>query len=503
MEAAKFHGINIAAQSFVRLVYPFGFDSRNFSGLRAAVAAAEWSPGKHLWEPLHLPQEDLLPHISRHMESSSNPLACAWRATSQALQKNAVFASQQGNWRLATPQREISFLIHDIQLCLFSVGTGFLVFELAPHSEQIVDWLDFLHYARFSGSGKRSRKLRVLRRKEHGHEEEFIPEFFQPHLPQGKPENFRLSVIADAILAGFRAKLPQFSWREVFIPGQFLVYAALFIGSGLKEQVSLARLRQQVLNLFHANEVFAISPQDAADDAPGFLQYQEKQWFFVSLESAGFLAAEYPDSEFYRTTLPDYLRKIYFFLWILSLSQRYILIELSDEVTKSWPSVHTEDPTAHEKNFEQIREKLLFFTARGLFGQIAHKRTHHRFYTLCQQVFQIEPLYTEVKEEITEMHNYVIMQRTRELDIRVGIYGALVGVPTLILSLIDALASVYQVTSAADQVAMWRIFTAVAVPTVIVLLGLFFWRRLKKALRFLWGKIALAKRGMGKSGEET
>ncbi len=173
------------------------------------------------------------------------------------------------------------------------------------------------------------------------------------------------------------------------------------------------------------------------------LEYQNNQWSFAALECAGFFAARWPDSTFYRVNLADHLKNIYFLIFLAALARRYMLIALSDEVAPSWSFSGPAEKRARDKSFEVIRDRLHFFTARGFFSQIAQKNHHHQFYLKCQAVFQIQELYTEAKDEITEMHNYLIMQQAQDLETRLGIYGALIGVPTLVLGLIEATASVF------------------------------------------------------------
>lgn len=66
--------------------------------------------------------------------------------------------------------------------------------------------------------------------------------------------------------------------------------------------------------------------------------------------------------------------------------------------------------------FETIRARLLCFTARGYFSQVVQREHHHRCYRRWQKVFLLDQLFREVSEEIQEMHNYVLMKRTEQLE---------------------------------------------------------------------------------------
>jgi cation transport ATPase len=53
--------------------------------------------------------------------------------------------------------------------------------------------------------------------------------------------------------------------------------------------------------------------------------------------------------------------------------------------------------------------------ARGHFAQVMQREHHHRCYRKWQETFQVEQLYQEVSEEVREMHDYLLMQRTEDL----------------------------------------------------------------------------------------
>jgi len=62
---------------------------------------------------------------------------------------------------------------------------------------------------------------------------------------------------------------------------------------------------------------------------------------------------------------------------------------------------------------------------------------YHRAYRKWQEVFQIERLYQEVKDEVAEMHEYLLAEQTQRLERRLNLLGALIGMPALVLSFLS------------------------------------------------------------------
>jgi hypothetical protein len=168
------------------------------------------------------------------------------------------------------------------------------------------------------------------------------------------------------------------------------------------------------------------------------LPYADDQWFVFSLEGGAFVAFDAPKNDFFRINLPTHLKNQYFLLFLLTLHQRFALTRLSHEVSEHWLRVNEADRMPY---FERIRSSLMEFTARGYFIQVVQRENHHRFYRKWQEVLQVERLYQEVNDEVREMYNDLLLQRSEEeerasrsLERMVAFFGAAIGIPTLVFT---------------------------------------------------------------------
>ena len=108
---------------------------------------------------------------------------------------------------------------------------------------------------------------------------------------------------------------------------------------------------------------------------------------------------------------------------------------LSSKVAMNWlTESNKHDNRQREQIFEEIRNQLLIFTARGYFTQVMQREHHHRCYRQWHQVFQIEQLYQEVNDEVRDMYEYTLMQQTRRLETTIQVIGVAVGTGGIIAS---------------------------------------------------------------------
>ncbi len=449
--------------SFALFVYPFRFQSREFETRIAALDAACWAGREgplRVWEEQEFHTEDLLPYVARYLNPgvAEPPTARLWGLDSGALQSTTGGLGNTAQWRLALPKRSaVSFSLDSVQLALFCAGVGFLSVRVCPTtsadprrpSSDVADWLNFLHYFRFV-RGQRDVSVAAQRRTGKDERAPFFPAPAggEREHPEGRG---CFADVLDALLkTGARdAESPPW-WSEVFIPGQMLPFAALYADQVPDEEKAL--LVYRVRNFFHAEQVIHPSPQELRlDDHPGLLPYVHDQWFTFSLDGGAFVACNAPRTSFFREELPSHLRGQYYLLFVLALHQRFTLMSLSDEVAKNWSQER-----ARASAFEGIRDTLLLFTARGYFAQVMQQEHHHRCYTKWQERFQLDRLYQEVRDEIQDMYNELLLRaqeaerRQRE---RLELIIAAIGVPALLASFLGI--NLRGVTTSSDGIEWW------------------------------------------------
>lgn len=445
--------------SFARFVYAFLFPPESFTDRIDRIKGAEWQKDGSratLWEPSKFPAEDFLAHVARYLNTGTDksegtePTAQLWKLSEAALRSPAGLGAN-ADWKLVVGKKEISFKFSSFQLMLFRVGVGFLTVRAQPISDRPEDWLDFLHHFRFAW-GQRGELVRAERRVAFDpktKQAQAIP--FFPELAGGVALDPDKQVFGRLLMAlietGSIAGESGPWWREAFVPEQLLPFTAIFVDGLAKDAVPPFIYRIQ--NFFHADqEIHPASSDLALIGHPALLPYADQQWFAFSLDGGAFVACDAPDTKettFFRETLVDHLGSQYFLLFLLSLHQRFALMSLSEAVAEHWllPLGKRKKQTRDEA-IEDIRDRMLAFTARGHFTQVMQREHHHRCYRKWQETFQIEQLYREVSDEVRDIHEYLLTQRTKQVERRgmfLNLAMFLLGPPTIVFGYLEATGS--------------------------------------------------------------
>ena len=469
--AAKIDGTVDLTASALRFVYAFTFDGSTLPRRAEVIEQAAWQGARQslkVWQPEEFPSADLLSHVAAFLRPPADSIrtAALWRMDEAALRSPAGLgggADHPGaTWTLVTRHSDIPFVLHEVSLALFRHGVGFLTIAARPTTPSPDAWFDFLHHFRFI-SGQRAAVVRAERALAPGERgaaptrTAYFPAVAGPDR-DGQPHN--MGEIVDGLLrAGTTGNETNPWWEEVFVPGTLLPYASLFVDGC--EQARADEMLFRLRNFFHANQ--DVHPAVQTPDDPQALPYSEGQWFFFSLNGGGFLARNAPATPFFRQTLPAHIAHQYFLLFLLALQQRFVLMMLSQEVSRRWvaagPDISDADRVAA---FARIRDALLAFTAQGYFAQTMQEEHHHRCYERWQQTFQLARLYDEVSAEVREMFaDLDLRQRhatarlaeqqerqSKMMERRLNLIGFLVGVPVWLFVLINSSVNLSAVRSA-------------------------------------------------------
>jgi hypothetical protein len=459
--------------SSLRFIYPFVFAGDRIAQRAAAITGATRAIGDKqitVWERKSFSTDDLLAQVADFVDPPDEaPLSARlWRVSDAVLRSPAGLgggARHPGaDWTLNTRRGNVPFVLESVELALFRHGVGFVIVSAMPVSPRLSDWFTFLHFFRFIG-GRRANAVTALRTTGRTPDGEPIRTAFFPELGAAVPEPgaaapvHRFGEVIDHLLATAAAQDgPRAWWQEIFVPGMMLPHAAVFIdGCPLDDiPLHLHRLR----NFFHSTQTVHPSAAELALDDPGLLPYAANQWFFYSLNGGGFLACDAPRTPFFRETLPEHIESEYLLLFLLALEQRFVLMMLSQQVSRQWVGVG--DAEAHKvAAFTAIRNALLAFTAQGYFAQTMQEEHHHRSYSRWLAVFQLDILYRTVADEVREMHGYLeLRQRERadaigreqqrhaeNLDRRLGLVTWLLGIPVSLLLVVNASGNIALVRS--------------------------------------------------------
>jgi hypothetical protein len=470
--------------AFLYFVYPFRFDSSTFTARSHAAAAAEL-PGAHgpqaVWQLAPLNQNDeMLPQVADYLNPADPQMATAWIWKLSDQLQEVYGLADRAEWYLRHRDRTIPFSLGKVgakdfafELALFQNGVGFVVTQAMPNSADPADWFDFLHYFRFF---RGHRQVQITAQRSCGHDRQANQRLYQEFFPApAGGAGSHLGLVLDSLLKTLQ--LPdegQPWWQDVFVPGQLLPFAGLYLDDVPPEEVMLQVY--QARNFFHMQQELHPTAADLAAEQTGLIEYAEHQWMLFSLEGGGFLATDAPKkTEFARVEMPRHLRSVYFMIFLLALHERFALMVLSQEVASRWPGGEPVSDTAREVAFERIRTRLLTFAARSYFAQVMQKEHHHRCFQRWEEVFQIPRMYREVRDEIQDLYECLALQRQQRLqefeeaqqqrsarlERLITTLAAVIGVPALALTFLQA------ASATSYRIAVW---TAV----VTLVLGLLF-----------------------------
>jgi len=314
-------------------------------------------------------------------------------------------------WNLVTPHNKLRFEIESVHLSLFRIGIGFLTIDIHPRFETLSDWFDFIHYFRFINRPK-SVFLEIQRKI---NRDETVS-YFPPIANSEGDHTPTIGVINSALLmAGNNPTKTDKWWDDVFVPGQLLPYTGLFLAGDVNEE-NARYIIYRARNFFHSSQDIHPSPEQLSLNQQGILNYADQQWFLFSLDGGGFVANNAPISVFFRETLPQHLKSQYFLIYILALHQRFALNTLSNEVAESWLVNPESLGEQRESSFQQIRDALLSFKARGYYTQLMQREHHHFYYCKWQETLQLARLYQDVCTQISDMYEFLMMQKSERIQ---------------------------------------------------------------------------------------
>lgn len=424
--------LKVLERSFVNFVYPFQFDSEEYPKIleyfqtphipnRKPEKPTEpaWKSKKHSWI-----RDCCLSPVSNYLNIDSHKQSVETKAhffipTDRF--KSYVQLSTQYKYRIIA-KTNIPIEFHrsePFEVILFPIGIGFLIFKIKPCNQKMSDYLNIIHYLRFT-KGQRGFRIQGSRRTRDNNTE---------HI------ELKVSEIIESHILNWNKNCNLKPYQEIFVPGKMLVFfGVLFEG----EQADLnVKTIYRLSNFFNSEQPInpGLYALEFGEEKSDFLPYAQNHGFLFSLEGGGFYGYRSLKTQFFTETLIDHLQNQYFLLFILALHQRFALIHLSEEVAENWKtSNRPEDIRNNMRVFQKIRDQLLLFTARGYFLQVMQQDNHHRCYCKWREMFQLDALYTEVNGEVQEMHEYCLMQRDRQLQDTVYYMSAGLGSGAIVAS---------------------------------------------------------------------
>lgn len=412
--------MQVSANSFCIFAFPFNFGREEFKN-RMTIVDGESSLD---WEPASFTTDELVDGVLRNQEGSCDDAVTdfrSWKLSTAALRSWSGIGAQ---WNMvigqsSTSGRRIPFEFDEVRLCLFNTGTGILLLKITLPSGSFADWLDVLHYFRFSDGG---RDVGI-----EGHRS--IP-------PQAKnkakPFDF-IGTLSERIRALLRSSDDASDWwTSTYVRGQLVPFFCL-LAEGCDDASAYVEL-YQLRNLFHSRAHLIPSNSDLSPTHQGISEYVENQWFVYSLDGGGFYSRNPPDHPFFKQTLCSHVADQYLLLFTLVLHQRFHISTSLRQIASEWIE-HAN--RRKETFFDRLKDIDIWYTTRFQLGQVAQGDHHQSFYEKWQEIFRVPSNFDEVKRKIDETQQHLQADRNRRIENRIDLFGALVGLPALIATLMS------------------------------------------------------------------
>jgi hypothetical protein len=408
--------------SFIYFVYPFTFDADRFTQFNETVDRATIQSKNQdikIWQATSLPKDDLLFHVANYLNPSNTEKATAksWKLSND--NRICSHFGLDAQWKLYLKKKKIDFYwgqkgnkkrnkkgrgVDGVSMILFNGGVGFLIVQVQPIGNILLDWLDFLHFFRFLVP-RQGTEVKAYKKTDKGDED-----YFPKKLGNA---NCDRSVFKAVVMALLQTVSREIWWDDIFVPDRLIPFVCLYVNDLPQSEINPFHLLYKLQHFFNSNQGEYPAPEHLDPNPQPWLAYARNHWFIFTLEGGTFLAIDSPEEVFFKETLPQHLKSQYFLLFLLAQYQRFALMSLSQQVANFW--LAAEEQRLQE--FERIRDRLFLFTARGYFTQVMQRDNYHRCYRKWQEVLQLEQLYREVHDEVHEMQEYLNSQSLRRLEV--------------------------------------------------------------------------------------
>jgi len=427
-------GFEVRRESFVRLVFAFELrDSNAYERTVDRVSGHLEEEPRVTWADRPLRRGLVLPHLWRHMNTGdfsdgdderardelAREIAHWWEAPTVGAKGSPPPIPEKWDFRVDGPSSPpIQFRIKSLELVLFRAGVGFLIFELAPLSQDFDAWLNFTHHIRYfdvrelenalpSDSFRQLRPdlLRLVTLPRHEHGASYRGKMDIDNLSFDRPRG--MGFIADWILDD--ALGPE-AFQVTHGPGRTFVYSFLSVKSqrgSTEAQHFEARYRWRRF-LRSDTAVFASDDDDLTSRLRGF---GDGVTFSYSIDGGGVFAVDVPQVGFFTTTLPDDVRRPYFFGALLAYHQRLALLRFSSLIA----SIRLRD-TNWLDGVEEVFDRYLEYLTSSSFAHIMHSGAHDANHREWMATFGVSALQKEVESEVRRLRERAAIEEARAAD---------------------------------------------------------------------------------------
>lgn len=432
-------GQGLGTTSFLSFRYAFRFECQtqessrgvNFTSAVRDVGEARVGEMDKGWEPIQgeklLELGDLSADVRALLEEDRDldhppPHAAGWRMANGAMKSWRGLGGDTG-WRLCWGQGSradsVPFRFIDVQLMLFDTGLGYLTFVTQPTTDELPAWHDMLHHFRFFDQPSRVHLERPEARQGDGPRTAALAEIIRGLLGQ--------------VGVAIRHQGEPADWA---VPAERGAPLHAFGCVSLRDAPLEDDARHRLLNRFveMAPQSRALDPVPENSDATRGerLQYNDRAWFVATKDVAmfiGFDADRGRAAEFFRSTMPNHVRRIYQTIDLFTQYQWHCIEIIRLQTIKATSSLQRRpldgrQPTRQERRQQLTEVRALLETvmavrARGFFTEIARRRNHARFERFLRAVTRIDDMHRIAIDGAEAVAKWVVEEHhTREREER-------------------------------------------------------------------------------------
>ena len=421
--------------SFCTFTLPFIFESEQ---LQQRAESFDGNTMKSYWKSHQFNDDELVEGVLANecSDEELDPDIRVWRLSNEGLRDWSGLGAE---WKLLIKkgkpgEKKIQFDFQSVALSMFSTGVCFLSLKVSLKSNSYSDWIDFMHYFRFSDRPKLAslHGIRKLPQKAYDHfsKSKQSPDAPEVREPLGFEFEGTLHERIYLLLANENDR--QKWWKTTYVSGQLVPFFCLLTDEC--DDVSAYQELYQLRNFFHSNSYLAPSKSDLAENHAGIREYCESQWFVFSRDGGGYYSRNPPNHPFFKQTICDHVSDHYFLMFLLVLHQRFHISTNLKNIAVEWGRKSAS--RGHEA-LERLKEIDLWYSSRFQLGQIAQNDHHQSFYNKWQETFSIRSEFNELKHKVNETQLSVYSDRQRRIENRINLFGALLGLPALVASVMS------------------------------------------------------------------
>ena len=220
--------------------------------------------------------------------------------------------------------------------------------------------------------------------------------------------HFSIASLTKLILESTNVQVETFFESKQQKPRQALVYTGILLQNPIEKKQAIEYMFY-LRNGFRHNYNIPVEEYDIQSNEGIYHAFQNIYWG-ASMEGCGALAfpIENNNQDFITKGFLDRVQQSYFYIYLLSLNQRYSLIKFSIEAACLPNKLQILDkPCQKIKLINELKEKIVFFNLKWMFKHLANISHYTKFYELIKHNLRIGEALEELELELSTLSQLI------------------------------------------------------------------------------------------------